>query len=153
MWSSMQGLATMSPGHLLAFRHEFSDDGNTEAQGLSDPHLFCCKRFAHGGVTGVARFFQGGLGAPQSPFSQETRPLWTCQEHLLMGRMFYKGGTGMQWEYYWSFPKYLSLLVSSSPMWQSTTLTSFVEATQGKVKVHDLARALEKLPRLVHPVW
>ena len=49
-----------------------------------------------------------------------------------MGRMFYKGGTGMQWEYYWSFPKYLSLLVSSSPMWQSTTLTSFVEATQGK---------------------
>ena len=57
-----------------------------------------------------------------------------------MGRMFYKGGTGMQWEYYWSFPKYLSLLVSSSPMWQSTTLTSFVEATQGKVKVHDLTQ-------------
>lgn len=48
MWSSMQGVAaTLGRGHLLALRHEFSDDGNTEAQGLSDPPLFLLqiKRF------------------------------------------------------------------------------------------------------------
>jgi hypothetical protein len=63
-----------------------------------------------------------------------------------MGRMFYKGGTGMQWEYYWSFPKYLSLLVSSSPCGSLPLSQVLWKQHRGKVKVHALARALEKLP-------
>lgn len=135
MWSSMQG-------HLLALRHKCPHDGHAKARGHDHNFPFVAKEkgsqrcyWSRSEAREIASS-KGGFGCSRSQGNQSQGSLFcTCQEHLLMERMFYKEETGMHWSTTGPFPKYLSLLVSSTPMWQSTTLTSFVEATQGKVKV------------------
>jgi hypothetical protein len=88
MWSSMQGVAaTLSRGHLLALRHEFSDDGNTEAQGLSDPPLFLLqiKRFTM--VVLLVSFEAGELASSKGRGGSVPRRVHSRKKPVLFGHV------------------------------------------------------------------
>lgn len=113
MWSSMQG-------HLLALRHEYFWWWPCESP-IEDSIATSVAK-GKGFTTVLLVSLEAGKSLRPKGVrvcSQENRSqgslLCTCQEHLLMERMFYKEETGMHWSTTGPFPMYLSLLVSSTP--------------------------------------